>query len=146
MIKRFCELIHELIAETSSIHLELENVHVNSNARSPIIESNNVQDILSEMKSETDYSYFSGSHYSVQSRASMRSSRHLRNKPRPSNFNETPVSNYRKPPCLSPDFGTVQQADVEAASELRDFAFAATDQTAQHQKLLLENELEMKTL
>ena len=52
-----------------------------------------------------------------------------------------PVSVYNKRPRLSLNYDTIKQVDVEAASKLRDYAFAMTDQTAQHQKLLLENEI-----
>ena len=84
--------------------------------------------------------------YSLESRASMRSSRRLRNKPRPSKINDIPVSVYTKPPHLSPNYDTIEQADVEAASKLSDYAFATMDQTAQHQKLLLENEIAYENL
>ena len=45
-----------------------------------------------------------------------------------------------------PNYDTIEQADVEATSKLRDYAFATTDQTAQHQKLLLENEIAYENL
>ena len=45
-----------------------------------------------------------------------------------------------------PNFDTIQQADVEAASKLRDIAFATTDQNAQKQKLLLEDEIEYEKI
>ena len=45
---------------------------------------------------------------------------------------------------MSPNFDTIQQADVEAASKLHDIAFATADQNAQQQKLLLEDEIEYK--
>ena len=80
------------------------------------------------MRSVIDYSE---SCSSLQSRASRRSGRRLLNKSRPSNPIRIPVSNYRLPLCISLNFDTVQQADVEAASKLRDIAFATTDQNAQ---------------
>ena len=39
-----------------------------------------------------------------------------------------------------------QQADVEAASNLRDIAFTTTDQAAQRQKLFLEDEIEYEKI
>ena len=44
------------------------------------------------------------------------------------------------------DFDTIQQADVEAASKLRDIAFATTDQTTQRQKLFLEDEIKYEKI
>ena len=78
----------------------------------------------------------------MQLRASKRSARHSINKPRLSNTLQKPVSNYRPHPRLLPDFDTIQQADVEAASKLCDIAFATTDQAAQRQKLFSEDEIE----
>ena len=121
----------------------VKNVHANSNTRSLIMENNQFQDIFSEIKSVTDYSE---SHYSIQSRASKRSSRHLRNIPHPSISIKILVYNYRPPPRMLPEFDTIQQADVEAELKLRDFAFATTDQTAQHQKLFLEDEIEYENI
>ena len=138
---RFCDLILELIAETSSIYREIESAH----AARPSNNNNNVKNILPEMIS--DYSYFSDSQYSLQSRASMRSSRRLRNKPRPSNFNnQVPVSVYNKPPCLSRNYDTIEQAEVEATTKLCDYAFAMTHQAAQQQKQILENEIAYENL
>ena len=61
---RFCELILEMINETSSIYSELESAH---EARPSNSNNNNVKDTLPEMIS--DYSYFSDNQYSLQSRA-----------------------------------------------------------------------------
>ena len=73
----------------------------------------------------SDYSYFTDSQYTLQTRASMKSSRRLPNKSHPSNFNnQVPVSVYNKPPRLSHNYDTIEQAEVEATSKLRDYAFA----------------------
>ena len=50
VVVQCCTLIHQLIAETFPIYLELENVHVNSNARSLILENNKFQDTFCEIK------------------------------------------------------------------------------------------------
>ena len=40
----------------------------------------------------------------------------------------------------------VQQADAQTASKLCDISFAATDQNAQRQKLLIEDEIEYEKI
>ena len=82
----------------------------------------------------------------MQSLASRRSARRSLNKSCTSNPIQIPVTNYQPLPHISPNFDTVQQADVEAASKLRDIAFATTDQNAQRQKLLLEDGIEYEKI
>ena len=90
----------------------------------------------------SDYSYFSDSQCSTHTRASLRSTRSFRNKPRTFDRNKRiPKSIYNKPPRPIRNYDTVEQAEVEVSSKLRDFALATSDQTAEQQKLLLENEI-----
>ena len=60
----------------------------------------------------------------TQTRASMRSSRSFRNKPRSFDHKKKLilVSVYNKPPRHSRNYDTVEQAEVEASSKLRDYA------------------------
>ena len=77
----------------------------------------------------------------------MRSSCHLRNKPRPYTLNnQIPISVYNKSHRLLHIYNTIEQAEVEATLKLRDYAFAKMDQTTPQQKQLLEKEIAYEIL
>ena len=136
-ITKCCTVINQLLAKTYVQYLELEGVNEAAVAPSSTSVFNKIQDPLSEIRSMNNYSE---SRSSLQSRVSRRSRRSF--KSCPSNPSSILVTNYQPPPHILPSFDTIQQADVEAASKLWDIAFATTDQNAQKQKLLLENEIE----
>ena len=56
------------------------------------------------------------------------------------------VLSYQPPKRLSPNFDTIQQADIETASKLRDLAFVTTDQNVQRHKLFIEDEIEYEKI
>ena len=134
-------MINQLLAEIYVLYLELEGVHEAVVAQSSTLVFNKIQDPLSELRSVNDYSE---SHSSLQSRVSRHSRRSFNS--RPSKSSSIPVPNYQPPPHISPNFDTVQQADVEAVSKLRNIAFATTDHNAQKQKLLLADEIEYEKI
>ena len=81
---------------------------------------------------------------SVQSHVSKRSRRS--NRSRISNQSSKMSLLYQLPKRLSPNFNTIEQADIETASKLCDIAFATTDQNAQRQKLMIEDEIEYEKI
>ena len=71
----------------------------------------------------------------------MRSQRRLYNKSSSTNINKpTTVSTYSKIPRLSQNYQSIEHAEVEHVSKLRDYQLTTTDQNAQQQKRVLENE------
>ena len=65
---------------------------------------------------------------------------------RRSTHSSIPLNTYQPPLHISTHFNMIQQVDVETTSKLRDIAFATTDQNAQRQKLLIEDEIEYKKI